>query len=135
MCAKAVEIQQLWGETIAEWDEYCEKGDYEDGDSSTVHLKGMPKEEIEDLLENNVWLPRQKEIEGRLFKNWGNEEIRKLVQKQFSDYMENDDLVKKVQKDFKADERLYALALMFVMEKEFKKRWDFDNQEWIEIDK
>lgn len=135
MCDKAVEIQRLWRETIATRDEYCKKGDYEDGFSSTVNLEGMPKEEREELIENNVWLPRQKEIEERVFKNWGIEEIRKSVQKEFSDYVKNDDLVKKVQQDFEGDERWYALALMFVMEREFKRRWDFDNQEWIEIKK
>ena len=93
----------------------------------------MPKEEIEDLLENNVWLPRKAETERKLFKRWRNEKIRKSVEKEFVGYMKNDDLVKKVQKDFEGDERMSVLAQMFVMEKEFQKRWDFENEEWFEI--
>lgn len=135
MCEKAVEIQRLWREKIATWNEYCKKGDYEDGFSSTVILEGMPKEKREELIENNVWLPRQKEIEERLFKNWKLESIRKSVQKEFSDYAKNDEIVKKVQQYFESDERWDVLALMFVMEKYYKKRWNFDKQEWIEIKK
>lgn len=139
MCEKAVEIQKLWREKVQTWDEYCRKGDHEDGFATTVSLRGMTQEEIEDLVENNVWLPFEHQIRDKLFRTYGLASIRELVEKSYSDYLgkycENKEKLKKIKERFEGDEISNALALMFVMERDYKKRWDFDKQEWIEIKK
>jgi len=67
MCEKAVEVQKLWRKKIGTWDEYCQKGDYEDGFGETVSLKGMPEDEVEELINNNIWLPLEYQIRRKLF--------------------------------------------------------------------
>lgn len=137
MCEKAVEIQKLWKEKIQTWDSYCEKGDYENDFSRTVNLRGKTQEEIEELIENNVWLPLEYDIRERVFRTYGLASIRELVEKSYSDYLgkywENKEKLKKIKEHFEGDEISNALALMFVMEKYYKKRWDFEEQDWVEI--
>lgn len=135
MCEKAVKIQELWREKIEDWDNYCAKSDHEDGFSSTVHLKGMTEEEIEDLVKNNVWLPLDYQIRERLFRTHGLASIRELVEKSYSDYLhehlENEEKLNEIREPFKQDEIMNVLALMFVMEKYYEKRWDFDEDNWV----
>ena len=137
MCEKAVEIQKLWGEKIQTWDEYCRKGDREDGFANTVSLGGMPQEEIEELIENNVWLPLAYQIRDKLFRTYGLASIRELVEKSYSEYIreyfENKEKLKKIKGHFEGDEISNALALMFVMEGDYKKQWNYEKEEWIEI--
>ena len=139
MCEKAVKIQELWREKIGDWDEYCAKSDHEDDFSSTVHLKGMTEEEIEDLVKNNVWLPLDYQIREKLFRTHGLASIRELVEKSYSDYLseylENKEKLNKIREHFEQDEIMTVLALMFIMKKYYIKQWDFDKQEWVEIKK
>jgi len=133
MCEKAVEIQKLWRDKIRTTDNYCKKGDYEDDFSRTVNLGGMEEEEIEELISNNVWLPRDFNIQERIFRDYGLASIRKLVEDSYGEYLSNEERVKRVKEYFKGDEIMNVLALMFAMEKYYNKRWDYKNEEWIEI--
>lgn len=135
MCEKAVEIQRIWREKIDPWHEFCRKGDHEDGFGETVGF-GMSEEEIEELIENNVWLPLEYQIREKLFRSYGLASIIELVEKSYSEYIreysENKEELKKMREHFEGDEIGNVLALMFVMKRYYKKQWDFEKQEWIE---
>lgn len=133
MCEKAVEIQKLWREKIQTWDEYCRKGDYENGFSETVSLGGMSEEEREGLIDNNVWLPLEYQMRDKLFRTHGLVSIRELVEKQYCEYWEDEERIKKIREHFEGNEISNVLALMFVMKKYYKKQWDFDKKDWAEI--
>jgi hypothetical protein len=137
MCMKAMEIQNLWKEKIQDWDEYCRKDDLEDGFGSRVSLGGMPKEEIDELIKDNIWLPLAYQIREKVFRTFGVPAIRKAVELRYTDYMtkllEEEDKLKAIREHFKGDEIGNVIALMFVMEEDYMKRWDFDKEEWIEI--
>lgn len=129
MCEKAEEIQKDW--KPEEWDDYCKKGNYEDGITSQFHA-GILSEEIEDFKKNHTWLPRAFQLERRVWKTWGTALIRRLEEKRYVEFIKNEERVEKVKKYFEGDEVLYALALMFVME-DHNKKWDYEKQEWIKI--
>ena len=128
MCETAELIQREW--EPKDWDSYCERGDLEDGFVEDVNLNMISKDE---LKENYIWLPKNYEIRERLFPKFagGAVKIIELIEKQFSEFIE--DKVEQIKTHFseKPDNIMDVLAVLFVMEYRSRKAWNFDTGEWV----
>lgn len=136
MCAKAEEIQKRWKDNIQDWDEYTPKGDYKDGHGWQVQVK---IDDVDEIIENNIWLPLDYQIKERLFKSYGIKNLREKIEKECSsfitEYLKNKEKSKKIESCF-GDNRTEiwnALTLMYWMRKYCQKIWDFDKEDWVKI--
>jgi len=126
MCEKAERLQQIW--IPQDWDYYYRKGDYEDGYSITrVSLKSI-SEPIEEWKESHTWLPLDIELEERVLRREINS-IDNLTLEKYYKYRE--EVVDEIKNEFKEDEVLRVIALMFAMRYRFKQVWNDEEGEWI----
>lgn len=126
MCEKAERLQEPWNPV--EWEYYCEKGDYVDGDVlNQVHL-GIIEEPIDQWKENNIWLPTETDLIERVIPI-GIDKINQYRMEKYTKYVyeENKQLI---EESSNKDDVVKILALKFAM-----KRWGFDwddeKEEWV----
>ena len=132
MCEKAERLQYEW--VLRQWDFCSKKGDYGDGSADIVSQKEMSEEEIKNFKANYVWLPREYDIKDRML-GWGNPKLRDLALDRYNKYLEDEERMKEIEDKFKdkVDDIWDVKALIFLMGHRFKSAWDFDRQDWVEI--
>ncbi len=138
MCEKAERLQYEW--IPQQWDDCFKKGDYRDGLADIVRQKEMPEEKMKKFKAKYAWLPRENDLrESRILEASMPHKIKKwvLVRHYHNDFLKNKEKMKEIENRFKdkVDDIWDVKALMFVMEHRFRRVWDFDKQEWIEIKK
>ena len=94
MCEKAKEVQDFW--EPEEWDECCKKGDHEeDGIVKQYHPGMLSDEEKKSFKDNHTWLPTSDQLRERAWKTWRYDSIRKLKEKEYIKFLEDEDREKR----------------------------------------
>jgi len=126
MCEKAEIIQNLW--KPVDWEYYCKKGDYKDGDVlNQVHL-GLIKEPIDQWKENHVWLLTETDLLERVIPV-GVEKLNQLRIEKCTKYVyeENKQII---EESSNKDDIIRILTLKFAM-KWWGFEWDEEKEEWV----